>query len=368
MPPGQSSKPPLLSPLVVSATEDELVFSTGGVLTAFPCSSRGGRGWPIAALLMDEAAFFQSETEGPQVAERVFESLVPSTAQFGDLARIIVASTPYGTEGLFADLWQRASTGEITDAVAQRATTREMNPTIAEEFFRTEEARDPESYRSEYLAEFVGSGGAFLDPEVIEAAVADRAELLPEHASGWVAGIDPSFSQDPFGLAIVGKRAGGLVLGTARAWTPKRRWSFRAQSFEERREVEDEVLAEVADAIKPFTHRVVSDQYLARQVADRLRRHGLSVQPIPMTATSKTAAFLEVRARLQTGELELYPEPQLLAELRRLRTRYTAGSSSVVTPRVGQSHCDLAQALALAVYAHRGAGSAFDFDPEVVCV
>jgi hypothetical protein len=31
---------PLLAPLLVSATEEELVFNTGGVLTAFPCSSR----------------------------------------------------------------------------------------------------------------------------------------------------------------------------------------------------------------------------------------------------------------------------------------------------------------------------------------
>jgi transcriptional antiterminator Rof (Rho-off) len=97
----------LLADQVVSVTEDEIVFATGGVLTAFPCSSRGGRGWPVAALLMDEAAFFLSETEGPQVAERVFEALVPSTAQFGGLARVIVASTPYGTDGLFAGLRRR---------------------------------------------------------------------------------------------------------------------------------------------------------------------------------------------------------------------------------------------------------------------
>jgi hypothetical protein len=50
----------------------------------------------------------------------------------------------------------------------------------------------------------------------------------------------------------------------------------------------------------------------------------------------------------------------LLAELGRLRTKYAAGSSSVVNPRVGSSHGDLAQALTIAVYAMRGAGSAFE--------
>ena len=57
---------------------------------------------------MDEAAHFLSETEGPAVAERVWEALMPSTSQFGDAARIIVASTPWGQAGLFADLYQQA--------------------------------------------------------------------------------------------------------------------------------------------------------------------------------------------------------------------------------------------------------------------
>jgi hypothetical protein len=57
-----------------------------------------------------------------------------------------------------------------------------------------------------------------------------------------------------------------------------------------------------------------------------------------MTAASKSAAFSELSARLNTRSLELYDEAQLVAELRRLRTRSTAGSASVVNPRVGGSH------------------------------
>ena len=46
---------PLLAGLVDSATDDEIVFKNGTVLAAFPCTSRGGRGWPIAFLMLDEA-------------------------------------------------------------------------------------------------------------------------------------------------------------------------------------------------------------------------------------------------------------------------------------------------------------------------
>jgi hypothetical protein len=103
---------PLVAELIAQATEDEISFANGTALRAFACSSRGGRGWPISTLVMDEAAHFLSETDGYQTAERVWEALVPSTAQFGDAARVIISSTPYGTENLFARLYRQATSGE----------------------------------------------------------------------------------------------------------------------------------------------------------------------------------------------------------------------------------------------------------------
>ena len=51
--------------------------------------------------------------------------------------------------------------------------------------------------------------------------------LAPDQASGWVAGLDPAFASDPFGLALVGRREGRLVLGRVQAWTPRKRWFRR---------------------------------------------------------------------------------------------------------------------------------------------
>jgi phage terminase large subunit-like protein len=344
---------PILAAEVRSAAENEIVFRNGATIAAFPCTSRGARGWPISCLVMDEAAHFVSETEGPQVAERVFASLAPSTAQFGDLGRIIVSSTPFGQDGFFADLYARVTAGEIQDAAAHNYPSAEMNPTLNSDLLAQERARDPEGFASEYDATFQGGGHAFLEPATIDAAVPpERRELRRDEGVGWVAGLDPAFSSDPFGLAIVGRDANHperLVLGFAHAWTPARR---KAGSFEARREVEDEVLSSVAAVIRLYGARAVTDQYLAPQVVDRLRAEGISVRTEPMTATSKTAAFSELRARLNAGTLDLFDHPPLLVELRRLRTRYRAGSASVVNPRVGGSHGDIAQALALAVWEH----------------
>src|SRR5207253_10504393 len=116
--------------------------------------------------------------------------------------------------------------------------------------------------------------------------------------------------------------------------------------------VEDATLGEVAAVCKSYRARVVTDQYAAPAIVDRLRREGLSIRTVPMTAASKTAAFAELRARLYSDTLDLYGAPGLVAELRRLRTKFAAGSAAVLNPRVGGSHGDMAHALALAVAEH----------------
>jgi hypothetical protein len=87
-------------------------------------------------------------------------------------------------------------------------------------------------------------------------------------------------------------------------------------------------------------------------VVERLRRYGISVRLEQMTAPRKDAAFGFLRGRLNEGSIELYEHPDLVRELRSVRTRYAAGRSSVVLPRVGGSHGDLAQALAISVLEH----------------
>lgn len=340
---------PLLASTLEGSTEDELRFNNSTAFAAFPNSSRGGRGWAIHALAMDEAAHFNSETDGYQSAERVFAALAPSSAQFGDDCCLLVSSTPWGSEGWFATTHQRAASGELEDAQAFQKTTAEMNPTISTAFLERERQRDPDTWPSEYEARFAGSGGAFLDPSDISAAIAERPEIPPGVLSEVCAGIDPSFSSDPFGIAIVGRDPGDfdrLVVAKAYAVLPR-----RSQSFEEQRAIQDYTLDEVIRELLRYRCEMVwTDQYCAPAVTDKLTRAGMMVESIPMTSTSKTAAYSELRVRLQQRRLELYPNDDLIGELRRLRTKFTAGSASVITPHAGGSHGDIAHGLAMACY------------------
>jgi hypothetical protein len=352
---------PLLADELAEATLDELSFRTGHVFAAFPCTSRGGRGWPIHTLLLDEAAWFVAdEHESFQTAEQVWRALQPATAQFGADARIVVGSTPAGPEGFFPTLYRKVTAGEIPDAIAFHAATAQANPTITAEFLEQERTLDPEAFAAEYEAKFTGGGRVFLDPALISDAVVDRGEVPPTTAEvgHWITGLDPSFASDPFGVAVVGREATlrrpqRLVTAAVRGWRPERQ---KPKSLQEERAREDKVLAEVAEFCLGYGGSAVVDQFKAAGVTERLRRLGVAVRVMNMTAHTKTAIYQELRARLTASDLELYPEPQLLAELRRIRTRYGPGRAQVEIPRLGGSHGDLAQALALAVYEHRGQG------------
>ncbi len=245
----------------------------------------------------------------------------------------------------------------IADAVAHHATSAEANPTLSPDFLRGEFERDPETFSTEYEARFAAGGGSFIPSDRIAAAVAVRGELGRLDAVEWIAGLDPGFTSDPFGLAIVGRDSADprlLRLGVARAWAPT-----KAASFEQRRLVEDTVLDEIAEVCRYYdVTRCLTDQHLAPAVVAYLSARGLRVETVPMTASSKTLIYQELRERISQGTLELYEHPGLLSELRRLRTRYAAGRSAVVNPRVGGSHGDLAQALALGVWQCRNASNA----------
>src|SRR5438067_1068298 len=47
-----------------ASTENEVVFKTGAVVRAMPCSSRSTRGLPISLLVMDEAAHMVTTEDG----------------------------------------------------------------------------------------------------------------------------------------------------------------------------------------------------------------------------------------------------------------------------------------------------------------
>ena len=123
-----------------------------------------------------------------------------------------------------------------------------MNPTIDEGFLAGEEARDPENFRSEYLAEWVAGGGSFFDLRSVEL---EDGPAAPGDGRRWLAALDPAFHADQFGVALVGESAnerGVLVTGVLAGIEP----GARRRSLDARREREDATLVAVWERLEPY--------------------------------------------------------------------------------------------------------------------
>jgi hypothetical protein len=347
---------PLLRSRLESARDDRLQFTGGRVLVALPCSDRLQRGLSASAVVCDEFGHFIHETAGPRIAERVWTAVRPAIAVYGEHAQTLLVSTP-GDSPLFAKLWAKAANGELGErAAAFQRSTAEMNPRVSAEFLEAERALLGADYPREYLAQFVSGATSFLDVDELRDVVGRYSELPPTDLVDAVVGFDPAFSSDPSAAVVVGRSRQDrtrLLVARVERWAPKRSRTARrrAKSEAERKEVENVVLNGVAALAKEYRASVVSDQHLARVVADGLRQRGVErVVTQAWTGTLLTEAFRAVRARVIADTVSLPRDETLVSELTKIRSRARAGASSVEIPRTATSHMDSALALASAIY------------------
>jgi hypothetical protein len=317
---------PALAPLVMRETADELWLATGAVVKVLPCSARSTRGLAISTVILDELAHFVDTEHGYQAGEMVYLALAPSVAQFGDLGRVIAASTPRGQRGAFWKLWQATATDPHVYRL--QAPTWELNPAVPRSFLGRERQRDPEGFAQEYEASFVAGGGSFLNPSALAAAAG-----IAEHAHGVrVLALDPAFVRDSFAAALACRVGDSTYIEEVRTWEPP--VGFGA--------VMDEV-ATWARALGP--RAVVTDQFAAAPVVEELARRGVQCTALPWTAQSKAEAFAGFKARLNTGRLRLVDEGRLVRELAGLTATPTATGF-----RVDGERDDVATAAVLACW------------------
>lgn len=347
----------VLRPLAkVSVDRIDFALPNGArsAIRALPANSRSIRGMSASLVIGDEFAHFNSESLGPGNDARVLEALTGSLSPFGDLAKLILLSTPFGRSGEFFRLFELAQDGALPDAVALQMPAWELNPALDRDEWREGRvaAMGVDSFLQEHGAEFTMSGGALFDLRGLEL---EDGPVSPEDGRRWVAGLDPAFHNDRFGVALVGESVserGVLVVGPVDGINP----GSKRLSFGARRAREDATLDRVWGILEPYAERgglrIVTDQHQADSIKSYFGRLGVPVTVVNLTGPLQAAAFTSTRARLLDGSLRLWRHALLIEELRRVRAR--EGSEAIMLPRFGGGHCDVVSALALAVWMHRG--------------
>jgi len=239
------------------------------------------------------------------------------------------------------------------------------------------------AYRRLWLNEWTSGSGDALDPGDIDRAITLKGPIS-EAKRGWFffAGLDLGLSRDKAALAVVGKHVGwteeierpkrrlssaqqamidaGLMdepepeepeyidhpgtgklrLARLHVWTPPSRGKVDIEAIEET----------IVDLDHSFRLQVGADPWQAAYLIERLRKRGVLIEPVDFTGSNLKSMCSAVLEAFSEGTIQLYPDPQLLADLRALRVVEKSYGVRLDSPRGLNGHGDCATALAIALH------------------
>lgn len=316
---------------------DEVDLTNGITISVWPCNFRSIRGISIVCAICDEIAFWKDET-GANPATEVLKAIRPAMSTF-PTGKLVKITSPFAKSGVawtdFQDRHKRA------DLLVWRLDSATMNPSLDRDFLATEQARDPEFFAREYMAEFWESATGFLPPEMVDAAIVPgRYELAPNPECFYSSALDAAFRSDQFGFSLVHRTSENRVVQDAlRCWR-----GSRAKPVNMTATVE-----EIVAMLRRFgVTRIAGDQHCAEPIRQALAAQG--VEFIQRTTLGNKAQVMNtLRALVTSGQIELLDDPAQTAELKSLEQIVT-GSGSVRVEASGSGHDDRAVALAQAAH------------------
>ena len=145
--------------ITYTPSADSCKFSNGSRIVSLPSGNPTAlRGWSAQAVLIDECAFLERPYD-------VMQAIAPTLTRDKD-AKLIVASTPAGKQGLFWDLYNEqdedtyVQTTTIYDAVNDG-----LNVDIEQ---LRKLCPDEDVWKMEYCCQFLDSYGSFIDTSLLE--------------------------------------------------------------------------------------------------------------------------------------------------------------------------------------------------------
>lgn len=304
----------------VSRSERTVTTSSGGEIVLYSGDNIDSiRGESFDLVVMDEAAKLP---EGAWT-----DAIMPTLADRGGQA--ILISTPRGRNWFYMEFLAAQADGKYAAAWQAPSTSNPM-PSIREaaEMARL---RVPEmTYRQEWLAEFVDSGGVFRN--VLNVSIGEVEE--PKENAHYVFGVDWAFSNDFTVVCVMD------ALTNAQVYLD--RYTGMDYSLQRKR------IEALAKRYPPAVI-VAESNAMGRPNNEELRRMGLPVRDFVTASASKAEVIETLAGKLERGEIVLLNDPVQIAELQAYEgERLVSGMTRYSAP--DGMHDDTVIALALAVH------------------
>jgi phage FluMu gp28-like protein len=325
-----------------------ITFKNGSKIIALPCSANRLRGYAANLLLVDESAFLNDD-------EAVFHSVLFPMLQTTD-GTLIASSTPWGKDSVFYKLTQDPTFNvhRITiEAVIEAGLAKR-------EFIQEMERRTPrERYRREYLAEFVEDELAYFPQNLITQCI--DSELAPI-TDDWTQNVAAPKGRYFLGVDL-GKKMDYSVITVVR-WNGKEEIAELVGLVQFPLETPYATVIGMVKLICNKLDRVekvlvdqtgVGEYILEDMKATHIRS---KIEGIMLTVPSKQEILSHMKQLMQTNALNLYYDPDLIAQINVERYELTRGGQILFNHPEG-THDDQLWSLALCVYATRTLDTSF---------
>lgn len=305
---------------VVRDSTTELEFANGKKIISLAQNPSTVRGYP-GDVYLDEFAHHSR-------AKEIYTAILPAITRG---YRCSVASTPLGQSGPFYDIVvgdNRFSKHRVTIDDA-------MQDGLAVDIGILRESMDDESYRQEFLCEFVDESTAFLPYDLFLPCVGQRAE---RGAGSVYMGVDVGRRKDITVIFVVQQLGDQFIT--------QRVECLRGQPFEMQRKVIRQVWAE-----EGATRGAIDSTGIGAQLAEELQKT-LNIEPVTFTNDWKEQAAVSVRRLFERRALTIPDDRDLFADIHSIkRTVTSAGNIRFDADRTDAGHADRFWAMALAVHA-----------------
>jgi len=309
---------------LVRFTHEDMWFEGGGRMLSLPNSSKTIRGFTGDEVIMDEVAHIDNANE-------LYEAVAPMIIRGG---KITLISTPLGENGLFAEYWRGAEAKGFKKVLINY---RECPDFTEDKMAVARKSMDELSWRQEYENEFLGTVDAYFPMDLIGRCVDPELTLweYPEQIEGKLM----------FGADIGRVSDKTSIIGIDQEGRVKYRKSMENKSFAEQREFMEGLLP------KASVMRIDSNG-IGMQLAEELQnRGGGVVVKATITNELKLNGFINLRRKMEQGELKMPDDMGLKRSLNLIVRRQTGTTITFDAPRTDETgHSDEAMALMLAAY------------------
>lgn len=303
----------------LSRTDRTLETPKGGFLGIYSGDNIDSiRGEAFHLVVIDEAA---------RIPENAWsDAIMPTLADFG--GQSILISTPKGKNWFYVE-WMRGQNGDGSIASWQAPTSDNPNPHIREAFRKVRSRVTEDTYRQEWLAEFIEGGTVFRN--VMACAVATPQDERRGDRT-YIIGADWGKHNDFTVFTVIDAQARRMV-----AMDRFNQIDYQIQVSRL------QVLAERYGAAAIIAER----NSMGEPLIEQLQRSGLPVMPFTTTNATKTTVIDALALAFERSEIEILNDTVLINELQSYEMeRLPSGMMRYSAPE--GMHDDTVMSLALA--------------------